>query len=151
MRIIITLVSIFFIASVSAKPPFIYTLESDAKALSGEVVMESEKGWRYIGTIKNGKPHGHGIKILSGGMVIYGEWVNGEQQGPGAIYNPEPFDSISAGNYQGRKIQGDGVILIGGEKFEGPFGKLGMPDGKGHCIESRKKTACVYRNGVKVE
>ena len=113
--------------------------------------MESKKGWRYIGTVKNGKPHGNGMKILSDGMVIYGEWVEGEQQGPGAIYNPKPFDSVTAGDYQDRKIQGEGITLIKGEKFEGPFGGLGMPDGEGKCFENGQKLPCIYKNGIRVE
>lgn len=149
MRIITAIASFLLISCAHAEAPFTYTTESSASDITGKVVMESEKGWRYVGAIKNGKPHGNGIKILSDGMVIYGEWVEGEQQGPGAIYKPEPFDSVTAGNYQDGKIQGEGVILIKGEKFEGPFGRLGTPDGNGHCIDKEKRIPCTYDNGIK--
>lgn len=151
MRIKTAFASLLLISCAYAEAPFTYTTESAATNITGKVVMESDKGWRYVGSIKNGEPHGNGMKILSDGMVIYGEWVNGEQQGLGAIYNPEPFNSVSAGNYENQKIQGEGVILIKNEKFEGPFGRLGMPDGEGHCFESGEKVACEYKNGIRKE
>jgi len=66
------MLSLVMVGCVNAEAPYKIMSEKSAVGYTGEVIMQSVKSWRYVGSIKNGKPHGHGVKILESGMVIYG-------------------------------------------------------------------------------
>ena len=148
----VILLAIFLLAgNVNADAPYKYSVEQDATKTSGKVVLQSPKGWSYVGSVVNGKPHGNGVKITDKGMLIYGDWVDGELKGEGAIYNPAPFNSLNAGYYENDKIVGDGVIIMEGEAYQGPFGKYGAPHGKGLCTKDGIEKSCSYNHGAKLE
>lgn len=155
MRILIVLCAVFLSGLVYAKAPYDYMAEKDAAEFAGKAVLQTEKGWFYVGDIKDGKPHGNGVKISDKGMVLYGEWVEGELEGEGAIYTPAPFDALKAGRYMKNTLVGDGVHMMGGEVYQGPHGEYGLPDGTGVCIkqgvEKGIEKPCRYKKGAKVE
>ena len=150
MRLFILMLSLVMIGCVNAEAPYKFMSEKNAVGYTGEVIMQSVKSWRYVGSIKNGKPHGHGVKILESGMVIYGEWVEGELNGNGAMYTPAPFGGLTAGSYKQNEVVGDAVLIIEGEAIEDPFGKFGVPHGKAMCAKEGVKKACEFNHGEKI-
>ncbi|OUS26986.1 hypothetical protein A9Q99_17415 [Gammaproteobacteria bacterium 45_16_T64] len=153
MRIFLLIWACLFSGIACANPPpYEFYLEKDAKGVSGKVVIQGEGQWHYVGNVKDGKPHGNGVKVLEGGMLQYGEWVNGMFKGDGAVYVPTPFNSLEAGYYDDDKIVGDAaVIIMEGETYQGPYGRMGLPHGKGVCIKAGVKKECTYDHGAKVE
>lgn len=151
MRLVIFLGFLLLSIGISAEPAYTFYDEKDASEVVGKAVIQSDKGWYYVGEIKNGVPHGNGVKIANEGMVLYGEWVDGELGGEGAIYTPAPFNALEAGTYKKNKISGEGVVIIGGEAYQGPYGRLGLPDGEGVCIKAGVKKVCTYDHGAKIE
>lgn len=152
MKLFVLLGILCFAGAVNAKPPYEFYEEANAKDFSGKAFILGAPGWRYVGDVKAGKPHGNGVKILNGGMVLYGEWIEGVFKGDGAIYSPAPFDSLEAGTYDYNQIvSGEGVIHIEGEVYQGPYGRLGLPDGTGVCTKSGEEKPCTYKMGEKVE
>ncbi len=151
MRRFILILSLVMAGCVNAEPPYKYMSATDAQSYTGEVIIELPGKYRYVGGIKNGKRHGHGVLITYKGTVMYGEWVDGEQSGNGAVYTAAPFDSIKAGHYENSTLTGDAVMIIDGEAIEGPFGKFGIPHGKNVCTKDGVKKACEFNHGEKVE
>lgn len=151
MKKILLLIGLFFSGTCFAETPFKFYMEGEIGQFSGKAVIQSPKGWSYVGSVKNGRPHGNGVKILNSGVVIYGEWTEGELIGDGAIYNPAPFDSIKAGNINQDKVTGDGVLIIDGEVYEGTFGKYGAPHGNGICIKGKERNKCEYKHGARLK
>lgn len=151
MRALTFLLSFLMVGCINAEAPYKYLHENDANSYTGEVIMQTNKPWSYVGSIKNGKPHGHGVKITREGMVIYGEWVDGEQKGKGAVYQPAPFNSLQAGRYENGTLLGEAVMIMDGEAIEGPFGKYGIPHGKASCTKGGVKKECEFNHGERVE
>ena len=47
------------------------------------VTLEGYKGDLYVGAVRNGVPHGKGVKTWPNGHRYEGDWNNGEREGKG--------------------------------------------------------------------
>lgn len=84
---------------------------------------------KYVGEIRNGKPHGQGKLIYKDFEGYYdGEWKNGMRHGYGIIEgNGEKYE----GNFKNGNFSGHGTYSFNnGDKYEGDFEK-GMYNGTG--------------------
>jgi len=151
MKLVFLLCGLLALNIASAEQPYTFFDEKNAQAFEGKAVIRTEKGWMYVGDMKDGKPHGNGVKISDNGVVLYGQWVNGDLEGNGATYTPAPFSALEAGKYKRNKVVGEGVIVMGEEVYQGPYGSLGLPDGEGLCTKNAVERPCTYSNGEKIQ
>ena len=106
----------------------------------------------YCREIKDGKPHGLGVKSWPDGEKYSGDWFEGERSGHGVWTGPTGDDY--KGDYKRDKRNGVGVYMFAsgasGATYEGDF-KDGKPHGTGvYTFRSGKKTLDTYKNGEEV-
>ena len=90
--------------------------------------LNQTKIGEYMGTVKNGLPHGQGqLCYLHGGKYI-GSWNDGKKDGLGT--NTYTDGRVSIGNYKNSKKNGNMKIKCpNGDTYQGDF-KNGSPSGK---------------------
>ena len=82
----------------------------------------------YMGTVKNGLPHGQGQLCYSHGGKYIGSWKDGKKDGLGTYTYTD--GRVSIGNYKNGKKNGNMKIKCpNGDTYEGDF-KNGSPSGK---------------------
>lgn len=85
-------------------------VQSSADSVNQEIVYED--GNRYIGEVKDGKPHGIGKMMYVNGYEFFGEWDNGKKQGVGKLSYPKdsPRETLYYfGEWKGDKKHGYGL------------------------------------------
>ena len=120
----------------------------------GHGVGVDADGYRYDGEFKNGKAHGRGILTTPDGIRHEGEFRNGKQHGHG-VFTTRNGGRIE-GEFRDGLLNGHGVaVLTNGNRFEGEF-KNGYPNGQGtytvksgKVFQGRWKNGC-FTNGVYV-
>tara|TARA_B100001741_G_scaffold62359_1_gene49150 strand:+ start:199 stop:636 length:438 start_codon:yes stop_codon:yes gene_type:complete len=111
-------------------------LEGD---VSGYVIQEVDQA-RYIGYVKNGKPHGEGTMYLKDKMILTGSWVNGELNGSGVIISID-VDNIAVGKFVDGVQQGEGYLTANGLGYYGAVSD-GLPSGIGDCYQDGSQKKC---------
>lgn len=100
---------------------FAVTKRSDAAAVKRlssiqEIIYENSE--RYAGFIKDGIPHGYGIKYYPDGARFEGNWQNGFENGMGTYYflNGDRLEVVwrnGAANGPGTYFQANGESIMG--------------------------------------
>ena len=101
---------------------------------------------KYVGEVKNGKPHGKGILIYpENGGKYEGNWKNGKYHGKGKLIY---FDGgIYIGDFKNGKCDGYGEFKIrGGQKYLGNW-KNGRYHGQGTLVWGKEKYSGEFKNG----
>jgi hypothetical protein len=52
-----------------------------------EQTIEYKNGDKYVGEVKDGKPHGRGVLYSADGCKYEGEWQDGKKHGFGTLYD----------------------------------------------------------------
>ena len=87
-------------------------------------------GEAYVGTFKNGVPHGKGTYTYSDGATYVGEFLNGKESGKG-IFNCWVHGASYIGNFFDGKKHGFGVYKYpSGDIYKGEW-LNGMKHGRG--------------------
>ena len=90
--------------------------------------LNQTKIGEYMGTVKNGLPHGQGQLCYSHGGKYIGSWKDGEKDGLGKYTYTD--GRVSIGNYKNGKKNGNMKIKCSnGDTYQGDF-KNGSPSGK---------------------
>ena len=81
------------------------------------VVINREEGWRYVGDVRNGTPHGTGVITYTDGSVYRGSWFSGKRDGSGELFPPQSqsVNGMPTGGAKGIFIDNicvrDGIII----------------------------------------
>lgn len=134
----------------SAEAPYHFMVGAKGEPYSGKAVVQGTNAY-YVGDVVDGKPHGQGVMVQSNGDVTYGEWKSGAFAGVGAMISQSAVPSLMAGNVNGGSVNGEGIMIVAGDAYVGPFNALGLPHGKGVCTKGGVENKCTYNNGVKAE
>ena len=87
-------------------------------------------GEAYVGSFKNGLPHGKGTYTYSDGATYVGEFLNGKESGKG-IFNCWVHGATYDGDFYNGKKHGFGIYYYpNGDTYEGEW-LNGMKHGKG--------------------
>ena len=101
---------------------------------------------KYEGDIKDGKPNGFGILIITSGIKYVGEWKDGKENGQGTETWSD--GNIYEGEWKDGKRNGQGTLTYSdGRKFIGEF-KDGLLNGQGtETNSSGYKFEGVWKDG----
>ena len=72
--------------------------------------IEYPDGSKYIGDLKDGKPHGKGISTFPDGTMYEGNWVVGKRDGLGIMTYPNRI--IYDGLWKNDKKHGKGIMTF---------------------------------------
>ncbi len=149
MKIFVCSVLLILSGCAFAEPPY-HLMMGAGETYTGKAVVHGTNAY-YVGDVVNGKPHGEGVMVQNNGDVTYGDWKEGVFSGVGAMISQGPVPSLTAGKVNGGTVSGDGIMIVAGESFVGPFDELGLPHGDGVCVKMGVKKECSYDRGAKVE
>ena len=91
---------------------------------NSEIYIDGDK---YVGPLKNGKPHGKGTLTTPDGDVYVGEFKNGEPYGKGTLTTKD--GDIYSGDFTSGELEGEGTFTFAdGYSITGNFSN-GVPDG----------------------
>jgi len=124
-----------------------------------EIYIDGDK---YVGELRNGKPHGKGTLNYTDGNKYVGEWKNGEMHGKGTYYSPEGFRFVS--EFRNDEPYGqftvyipDGTIIVGDAKDEMKIATITFPGGNIYTgelnddFERHGQGKMTYSNGTTKE
>lgn len=97
----------------------------------------------YIGEVKDGKAHGHGIGIWANGTAYTGQWQEGKKHGKGIYEYPE--GEKFEGDFVKDKRQGFGTyVWKNGDRYEG-YWELDLRHGEGFITNNKGE---IVRGGI---
>jgi len=104
----------------------------------------------YKGGFKAGRPHGHGIYLLTDGSQYTGGFLDGRRHGQGVRVWPN--GNRFEGEFRNGKRHGPGIMdFADGLRYAGPYAN-GKPHGAGGCYTpDRGQWACRWMRGKLVE
>jgi len=98
----------------------------------------AKNGEAYVGSFKNGVPHGKGTYTYSDGATYVGEFINGKESGKG-IFNCWVHGATYKGDFYNGKKHGYGIYNYpNGDTYVGEW-LNGMRHGKGKYLYKKSK------------
>ena len=96
-------------------------------------IMVHVDGDRYIGSAKDGEPHGHGTAVSPGGDIYSGEWYRGQPQGEGIYFWADEVAYM--GMWHEGKRHGRGVLMVDNVAYPCRFEHGNMTEFDGQVCE----------------
>lgn len=91
-------------------PEYTVVSKEESKTFTGNAIYASED-MVYVGELKKGLRDGYGVTYGKIGTVMAGHWKDDKFLGQGVIVSYD-INSVSAGNFEGASLVGDGLSLI---------------------------------------
>ncbi|KAK2459522.1 hypothetical protein APHAL10511_008464 [Amanita phalloides] len=80
------------------------------------VLVNREEGWRYIGEVQGGLPHGVGTMAYCDGTTYGGDWIQGKRDGRGRLTRTAATEGtesevLAEGVFIENRLQRDGIVV----------------------------------------
>lgn len=74
------------------------------------ILVDLSENWRYIGSVRRGKPHGFGVMTYADKTKYKGGWADGKRDGHGELLSVDG-SVLESGIYTGNTLSWDGVVV----------------------------------------